>query len=203
MIFSQRTKSVIRRTVAVGGHRRDRRRQFRRRDRVRRLAQRRPLLVPPPLRSDRAGREGELARLGDERSRGVPDRTLLVEQAVLDEARHERHRSGPGAGTPRTCTVSSTVGTHATGSSVLNTAGGNASAASRSAIASIGSSSANANQPVDPRLTGRLAGAEPDVAPVAGGSAAARTSPASALRSGGGGTAQSSYDGRSTGASRV
>ena len=73
------------------------------------------------------------------------------------------HRSGPGVGTPRTCTVSSTVGTHATGSSVLNTAGGNASATRSSAIASIGSSSANANQPVDPRLAGRLAGAEPDV----------------------------------------
>ena len=57
-------------------------------------------------------------------------------------------RSGPGIGTPRMCTVSSTVGAHATGRPALNTGGGNASATSSNPIASTGSASASANQPV-------------------------------------------------------
>ena len=66
-------------------------------------------------------------------------------------------RSGPGAGTARTWTVSSTVGTQPASRSRLNTAGGNASATSSSASVSIGRPSANANQPATSRRRRTLA----------------------------------------------
>ena len=88
-----------------------------------------------------------MAAQGDEVARGVPDLAVLLHEAVLDEVAVERQHIGPGAGMPRTCTVSSTVGTQPAGMSTLKTAGGKASATSNKASVSMGRPSANANQP--------------------------------------------------------
>ena len=149
VIFSQRTKSVIRRTAAsvatvgiacasfAAGTALGRSRAA-------------PTHRPgPAAAADQDGRGMRASwRLWATR---VPEESQIAPSSSsrpswAKRVRNEQ-RNGPGAGTPRTCTVSSTVGTHATGSSVLNTAGGNASATRSSATASIGSSSAKANHP--------------------------------------------------------
>ena len=101
----------------------------------RRVVQRRLAAVgPPPLTCIRRGRS---ARADATTPRAGP--RCPTPRRPPRTSRPARSGCGtgsapdPGAGTPRTCTVSSTVGTHPCGRSRLNTAGGNASATSSSA----------------------------------------------------------------------
>ena len=134
VIFSQRTKSVIRRTAAsvatvgIAGA------SFAAgtavatargviEDLIEVVAPHPPPLTQPGC-SGRAGHERELAALGDQRARSNPRSHPLRRAARRGRSRCGTHSAAaPATASPRMCTVSSTVGTHATGRPVLNTGG--------------------------------------------------------------------------------
>jgi phosphoserine phosphatase len=122
VVFSKRTKAVIRRTTqgvgAVGL--------------ARRVASPAAFAGPHPVevgaarsRPAASGRSGGSGRPAC-RSSPTPRRPRSKKPPCTNRLRNT-HCTGPGAGTARTCTVSSTVGTQPGGMSRWNTAGGNAS----------------------------------------------------------------------------
>ena len=192
VIFSQRTKSVIRRTAASVATVGIASASFAAGTARRRLARRRSAAVPltagsPLIRTGRGMRASwrHWATRAPEESQIAPSSSSRPSWAK--RVRNEQ-RSGPGAGTPRTCTVSSTVGTHATGRSVLNTAGGNASATRSSAIG-VDRFVVGEREPARHlAVAGRLTRAEPDVAPDGCGSRSRSKIAGSGPSVGGGGT---------------